>query len=119
LTGQVSFTSDGQGAFGAVRCGHGNRGNDDASTGGGSQGPSLVCTVKYTPSATGTQTITATYPGDTYHSSSSGTFQISVTNTGPSGGSDGVIQPSAGTLVSAPYPMTALGAILWAAIARA
>ena len=71
ITGAVSFSSDGAGQFGKVNCG--GHGNDDSN-----DGNSLVCAVDYTPSAAGTQTITATYPGDTYHSPSTGTFQITV-----------------------------------------
>ena len=72
-TGTMSFSSDGAGQFGRVSCGshHGDDKNDNSD--------SLVCTVDYTPSTAGTQTITAGYPGDTYHSPSSGTFQITVT----------------------------------------
>ena len=63
LTGQVSFSSGGNGAFGSVGC------NDNGFTGNGG---SLVCNAKYTPSATGNLTITAAYSGDAHHSTSIG-----------------------------------------------
>src|SRR5213594_290029 len=54
-------------------------------------GASTSCTKNYTPSTAGSDTLTASYPGDSSHSSSSGTFLLTVnylpptlTVTGPS-----------------------------------
>ena len=76
VTGQVSFSSDGKGTFGDIGC------NDNRDNGNGG---SLVCNVKYTPSAIGTKTMTAAYPGDAHHSASSGTLQFSVNDRGGEG----------------------------------
>ena len=68
-TGTVSFSSNGAGSFSpAASCTL-----VAVSTGIAS------CTVSYTPSETGTQTITGAYGGDTTHALSSGGTPLSVT----------------------------------------
>ena len=68
-TGGVTFSSsDPHGAFGKVACSTQNYPR--------SEGRQLECTVDYTPSAAGAQTITAAYPGDSTHSSSMGAFLL-------------------------------------------
>src|SRR3989441_8569000 len=68
-TGAVAFSSSGSGAFTP----------SDSCTLSGS-GASASCSVTYTPSAveTGSHTITASYAGDSAHSTSSGTFALTV-----------------------------------------
>src|SRR2546425_11139962 len=68
-TGVVAFSSSGSGAFTP----------SDSCTLSGS-GASASCSVTYTPSAveTGSHTITASYAGDSAHSTSSGTFALTV-----------------------------------------
>ena len=67
-TGGVTFSSDSRGAFGKVAC--------SAQNYPRSEGRELECTVDYTPSVAGAQTITAVYPGDSTHSSSTGAFLL-------------------------------------------
>ena len=68
-TGGVTFSSsDARGAFGKVACSSQNYPRSD--------GRELACTVDYTPSAAGAQTVTAVYSGDAAHSSSQGTFLL-------------------------------------------
>jgi hypothetical protein len=69
LMGTVAFSSTGQGTFSAVQCGQGN--------GEGGQG-AMDCVAQYTPSSSGSQTITASYSGDPYNSPSSGQFSLTV-----------------------------------------
>jgi hypothetical protein len=66
-TGTISFGSSPAGEFQAESC---------AQSGG-----SLLCSVKYAPSlgSEGSIGLTATYPGDTIHSGSSGTFSLHAT----------------------------------------
>lgn len=68
-TGTVTFSSNGSGAFGS--------GGTCTLSGSGN---TASCTVTYTPSASGTQTITAAYGGDSGHLPSSGTTQLQVTS---------------------------------------
>ena len=69
-TGTVGFSSNGAGSFSpATSCTL----VASATTGIAS------CSVTYTPSAVGTQTITGAYGGDTTHASSSGGTSLSVT----------------------------------------
>jgi hypothetical protein len=68
-TGPVNLSSDGAGAFSGASCTLGAQaGSTSVST----------CQATYTPSATGGQTLTATYPGDAGHNGSNGTTTISV-----------------------------------------
>jgi hypothetical protein len=80
-TGAVSFASTGPGAFSPSAC-------TLAGT-----GASPTCTVAYAPTGSGTDTITATYGGDSVHSGSSRTFALVVSSapSDPSGtlGMDG------------------------------
>jgi hypothetical protein len=64
LPGIVQFSSSGAGSFGTVSCKANSKGT--------------ICTVAYTPSARGHQTIQGTYPGDQYHSGSAGLFNLRV-----------------------------------------
>jgi len=66
--GTVSFSSNGAGSFSVAGC----------TLVAGSTG-TASCTVTYTPSETGTQTITGSYGGDTTHALSSGGTPLSVT----------------------------------------
>jgi hypothetical protein len=77
-TGSVTFTSsDSNGKFGTVTCAtRGNNGDGRSVDKGEGQSNTLTCTVDYTPSSKGTQTITATYSGDATHSPSSATFKL-------------------------------------------
>src|SRR5207247_1978956 len=65
-TGTVSFSSSGAGTFSSSSC---------TLSGAGS---TASCSVSYTPTASGMQTITATYGGDTIHTGSSGTTTVTV-----------------------------------------
>src|SRR5438309_261338 len=67
-TGTVTFTSSGTGTFTGSPC-----------TLSGT-GASATCSASYSPTGTGTRTdtITGSYNGDTGHSTSSGTFSLSV-----------------------------------------
>jgi hypothetical protein len=68
-SGTVSFTSSGPGSFGGSPC-----------TLSGS-GPSASCTVAYMPGASGTlrsDTITASYSGDSTHQTSNGSTAVAV-----------------------------------------
>ncbi len=67
-TGKTSFTSSASGSFSSTTC-----------TLAGAAGSS-TCAVTYKPSggSSGTNTITATYGGDTVHSTSTGSFALSV-----------------------------------------
>jgi Pro-kumamolisin, activation domain/Putative Ig domain/Bacterial Ig-like domain (group 3) len=66
-TGTVTFAKDGSGSFSSSSC---------ALSKSGSTGR---CTVTYTPSATGPQTLTATYGGDSKHGASpQASFPLSV-----------------------------------------
>src|SRR5436309_1972198 len=67
-TGTVTFTSSGTGTFTGSPC---------TLTG---TGASATCSASYSPTGTGTRTdtITGSYNGDTGHSTSSGTFSLSV-----------------------------------------
>ena len=68
-TGGVTFSSsDSHGAFGKVAC--------STQSYPRSEGRQLECTVDYTPSVAGAQTITAVYSGDSTHSSSKGAFLL-------------------------------------------
>jgi len=97
--GIVSFTSNGAGTFVKLGC---------VSL------SSLICVVGYTPSVTGTQTITANYLGNSYDSPSSGTFQITVTsNTG--GNSIGTAHASAPGIAPT-FWFAAFGAVLITAV---
>jgi len=62
-TGSVGFTSSGPGTFSPLSC---------ALTSGS-------CSVIFTPTSTGSHTITGSYGGDSKHSTSSGTFLLTVT----------------------------------------
>src|SRR6267143_2108931 len=65
-TGTVSWSDGGAGgSFGSSTC-----------TLGAVNTASSFCTVLYTPSTLGPVTITAAYPGDTYHTGSSGTSSL-------------------------------------------
>jgi flagellin-like protein len=64
-TGTVTFLASGSGSF--------NPSNGQCTLSAGS------CHVNYTPSTSGTQTITANYGGDATHAPSSGTFSLVVT----------------------------------------
>ncbi|TMI40043.1 hypothetical protein E6H23_08190 [Candidatus Bathyarchaeota archaeon] len=68
-TGAVALTSSGDGAFSEASCN---------LTGAG---PSSFCSVTYTPSGTmlRTDTITASYSGDSSHGTSTNTAQVNVT----------------------------------------
>jgi hypothetical protein len=83
-TGTVAFSSSGTGSFGIVSCkGSGN--GDNANALGGNDdgnGNSLTCSVKYTPTQAGPQTITGAYSGDTAYSGSVGTFLLNAANQG-------------------------------------
>ena len=68
-TGTVGFSSNGSGSFSANSC----------TLAASSTTGTASCTVTYTPSATGTQTITGAYGGDTTHASSSNSTSLSVT----------------------------------------
>jgi len=94
-TGSVTFTSsDTHGTFGQVTCTTKESHQDaTAQDKGEGQTSALTCLVDYTPSSTGTQTITATYSGDASHSPSSATFNLN-------GGEDGGDQPVPGALSS-------------------
>jgi len=82
LSGTVSFSSSGAGSFGTVKCGpsNGNHGNGNSirTQDPGRGGDNLQCSVAYTPSASGSQTIAGSYSGDTYNSGSSGQFALIV-----------------------------------------
>ncbi len=67
-SGLVSFSSSGSGSFSANAC---------ALSGSGA---SARCSVSYTPGAlgTGSQAITASYPGDTTHEASSGQTDLAI-----------------------------------------
>jgi hypothetical protein len=65
-TGTVRFSSSGAGSFGSDQC----------SLSG--SGVSARCSVTYTPSAVGSQTITAGYAGDAAHTPSSGSRSLGV-----------------------------------------
>lgn len=67
-TGSVGFSATGSGAFSAPNCSLANPTATSAS-----------CSLTYTPSASGAQTITAGYAGDATHLSSSKTFSLGVT----------------------------------------
>ena len=67
--GMVAFTSNGAGTFSSPSC---------------TLNASGQCSVTYTPGATGTQTITATYGGDSVHAGSSGSTALTVTVPGAS-----------------------------------
>jgi hypothetical protein len=90
LTGTPAFTSsDPQGTFGKVTCG-GNGENDNGRIAAdgqddGNGGSILSCRVDYIPSVSGAQTVTATYPGDTSHLSSSATFVLKSEDAGDAG----------------------------------
>jgi hypothetical protein len=78
-TGTVTFTSSGSGTFGSG-------GTCTLSGSGGT----ASCSVTYTPSSSGTQTITATYGGDSGHTGSHGSTDLQVTT----GGGGDVTPPS-------------------------
>lgn len=65
-TGAVSFVSSGPGTFSPSSC-------TLAGT-----GASSACSVAYSPTASGTDTITATYGGDSVHYGSSNSFSLAV-----------------------------------------
>ncbi len=67
-TGTVGFSSNGAGTFSATNC----------ALAAGATG-TASCSVTYTPSATGTQTITGAYGGDTSHASSTNGAALTVT----------------------------------------
>ena len=70
-TGTVGFTSSGTGQFSADSCtlsGHGR---------------SASCSVSYTPTAMGRQTITASYGGDGFHHARAGTTSVTAKPSGP------------------------------------
>jgi Ca2+-binding RTX toxin-like protein len=77
-TGTVSLASSGAGSFSGSPC-------TLSETGSGVAG----CSVTYTPSATGSQTITADYGGDATHDSSSGSQRVTV-----------IVAPDAPTITS-------------------
>src|SRR5205814_262453 len=62
-TGTVSFTSNSTGTFSATSC--------TLASG--------TCSVTYTPTVVGHALITGTYPGDSVHTGSSGTFTLAST----------------------------------------
>ncbi len=69
-TGTVGFSSNGAGSFSpATSCTLAASGTTGVAS----------CSVTYTPSATGTQTITGAYGGDTTHASSTNGTSLSVT----------------------------------------
>jgi hypothetical protein len=68
-TGTVGFSSNGAGSFSATSC----------TLAAGATTGTASCSVTYTPSATGTQTITGAYGGDTTHASSTNGTSLSVT----------------------------------------
>ncbi len=65
-TGKVGFLTNGSGSFSSSTC---NLSGTGAMAG---------CSVTYKPSATGSQTLTATYGDDGAHVTSTGTFSLSV-----------------------------------------
>jgi len=83
-TGTMAFLSSGHGSFGSVSCSGSGNGGDNANVVGGNDdnGNSLKCSVKYTPTQAGSQTITGTYSGDTIYSGSIGTFLLNAANQG-------------------------------------
>jgi len=66
-TGTVSFSANGAGTFARLSCPLSARTTASAQ-----------CSAKYKPSASGNQTVTARYHGDTLHAQSSGTTGLSV-----------------------------------------
>jgi trimeric autotransporter adhesin len=70
--GNVTWTTTGGGTFARDNC--------DSQ----SDFDQLQCQIQYTPTASGVQTLTATYSGDPYHSSSSDTAVVFVGNTASS-----------------------------------
>jgi hypothetical protein len=68
-TGTVGFSSNGAGSFSATSC----------TLAAGATAGTASCSVTYTPSATGTQTITGAYGGDTTHASSTNGTALTVT----------------------------------------
>ena len=68
--GTVAFAGSGSGAFG---------GTGTCTLSAGATAGTAKCALTYTPSSTGTQTITASYSGDTTHGRSSGTDDVGVT----------------------------------------
>jgi hypothetical protein len=66
-TGLVRFTANGTGTFGHQSC-----------TVAAVNSSSAQCSQSYVPSATGPQTITANYRGDTDHKSSKGSTGVTV-----------------------------------------
>ncbi len=111
--GTVAFSStDTGGVFGTVRCHSDNgQGRDIAVANyNGGNNNALVCTVTYTPSATGSQTITASYSGDAYHAPSAGTFHLSVVQGGHDGrAAQSTLSPVWLALSSQPSYALALG----------
>src|SRR2546425_2509888 len=71
-TGTITFASNGPGAFSVASC-------PLSGT-----GATASCSVTYTPTAIGAQTITGSYGGDSAHTTSSGTANINPTNTSTS-----------------------------------
>jgi hypothetical protein len=83
-TGTVAFSSSGTGSFGTVSCNGGGSGDNANGVGGNDRGSgyTLTCSVKYTASQAGTQTIMGSYSGDATYSGSTGTFLLNSTNQG-------------------------------------
>jgi len=77
-TGAIAFASSGsRGSFGRVSCHAGDQGYSGPS---GDGGRALSCSVDYSSSSPGVQTITAAYPGDSQDLPSSATFTLTVTS---------------------------------------
>jgi hypothetical protein len=83
-TGTVAFSSSGPGSFGIVSCSGSGNGDNTNAVGGNdnNNGNSLTCSVKYTATQAGPQTITGTYSGDTTYSGSVGTFLLNAAKQG-------------------------------------
>jgi hypothetical protein len=114
LSGTVSFSSSGYGTFSSA--GLGVPCTVQGFQGGG------ICVINYTPLASGSPTITATYNGDSGDQPSSGTFQVSVSAASTSTSVSCVPNPveayaytacTATVTDTSSYPSTPTGQVAW------
>lgn len=114
ITGTVSFSSSGPASFSDA--GLGNPCIPNGADG------MAICVINYTPLASGTQTITATYSGDSEHAPNTGTYSVSVSaaststvvNCSPNPVDAYAITACTATVTdTSSYPSTPTGQVSW------